>query len=189
MPRRRAYDYRNGRVRQWLGVHLQPSDFVRLPIHLNTLAIMQIKSCLIANVAVLCAVDVVLRQAVTETYFGRTVAVVPDCDSDNKPDFVVGMGFAREFTGTIQIWSSASLAPIFSINGTSPASGFGLLAIRPVVDIDGDGIGKFIVGRGKVENSAEVVSMGKRRSLYQVAADAPRLLVSCDLNADSKRDL
>ncbi|MEO6708333.1 MAG: hypothetical protein ABIP42_02085, partial [Planctomycetota bacterium] len=124
----------------------------------------------------------------SETYFGRTVASVPDCDGDGIADYCVGMGFADAYTGAIRIFSSITHEALFTIRGGTPEARFGAYDICPTEDMDGDGLEDLLVGLGRVESATELVSTAQRKRLYRLEANPSQLLACLDLNGDRKRD-
>ncbi|MCB9832338.1 MAG: S8 family serine peptidase [Planctomycetes bacterium] len=80
---------------------------------------------------------------------GEALCASIDVDGDTVPDLAIGApgydGATMADIGRVEVWSTASTRPRFELVGGRTGQRFGA-ALAALGDIDGDGLGEFIVG-------------------------------------------
>lgn len=135
-----------------------------------------------------------------EELFGSALAVPGDLDGDGYADLVIGAPAAPggDRAGRAHVWSPRTDRPLTTLAGTTPGFGSSLASLA---DLDGDGIGDFLVGEapysGRTGTRLEgSTARGAQRSAGLVVEhrpDAPtgirlRGSVRADWNGDGTPD-
>ena len=126
------------------------------------------------------------QQDTVSDYFGRMVAVIPDCDNDSASDYLVGEGYSNSSTGAVTALSSRSHKRLFVVTGSKIGEQFGAFDIYGIPDMDDDGIDDEIV---ETNDSSVLLSLKKHRKICAINVVGSRLLATVDLNNDKQRDL
>ncbi len=123
--------------------------------------------------------------------FGAALAALPDLDRDGLPDLLVGAPLANgdaPVSGTATAYSSRTGMPLRQLTGKIPYGDFGR-ALAGIGDLNGDGVGDFLVGapgesaNGRNSGSVFVYSGADGYLLYRLVGQSPDLRFGAALAA------
>ena len=76
---------------------------------------------------------------------GFSVSGAGDVNGDATPDLIVGVFGVNGFSGSARVLSGSDGSVLYNFNGDNVADGFGI-SVSDAGDVNGDGVGDFIVG-------------------------------------------
>lgn len=118
--------------------------------------------------------------------FGTRVDNAGDMDHDGIDDFVVSAPYENDSTGVVRVFSGATGALLLTFAGPQPFSWMGD-TLAALGDVDGDGIGDFLVGYG-TQARADVVSGATGTVLRQYLTTVRDVGRCGDMNGDHCAD-